>query len=100
MSTPNFRNLLQLTLFFFLLTNFKNNLVLVKPVPAQKNISKTLNGRISDQTTGETSIGVSIPARDISAMLIRGSSPDQNQILLDDAPLYTMNDDAWCLFQS
>ncbi|MGY0036277.1 TonB-dependent receptor [Pedobacter sp. NJ-S-72] len=67
MSTHSFKNLLQLTLLFFLLTSFKNNLALaqthLKPIPAQKNNPKTLNGRITDQATGETLIGVSINTR-------------------------------------
>ncbi|WP_052496506.1 TonB-dependent receptor [Pedobacter lusitanus] len=70
MSVPDFKNLLRLPpFFFFLLINFKYDTLLAqtsqKPVTLQKNDLKTLSGRITDQATGETLIGVSITAKGI-----------------------------------
>ncbi|QNK64148.1 TonB-dependent receptor [Pedobacter sp. PAMC26386] len=62
-----FRNLLRPTLLSsFLLTNLPTTSILaqinLKTIPAQKNNPRTISGRITDQTTGETLIGVSIIA--------------------------------------
>lgn len=70
MSTPNFRNFTRLTLLSsFLFISLKNNSTQaqtsLKSAPLQKGGSKTLNGRITDQATGETLIGVSITTKNI-----------------------------------
>lgn len=70
MITPTFKNLRPPSLvLFFLLINIKYSLIIAqtssKTISVQKSNFKTLNGRVTDQITGETLIGVSIHIKSI-----------------------------------